>query len=155
MDMTQNANHLATINDYGRQAKESIQALRDVLPDRHDRIDDYIRHCDELIAAAQRRDQKLRETSQARNALLYVQSRINLDAIDRLRAAAENPHQNLPLDSLYSLVKSMANVDDMPVVERFFIAAMISGHAITAWREAAYRTAETYTTLSGDLVCID
>jgi len=152
--MTQNANHLAAINAYGHQAKESIQALRDLLPGRHDRIDDYVRQCDELIATADRRDQKRNDTSHAYNALLSIESHINLDAVGRLRAAAENPRLNLPLDSLYSLVKSMANAEDMQVVERFFIAALISGHAATAHIEAARRTAEIQVSLSSDLVDI-
>lgn len=143
--------HLAAIAFHGSRAEESIQALRDRLPNHHDRIADYAHRSDELIVANQRRGEKRHATSIARNALIYVQSRINLDAVDRLRAAAEDPTGGRPLDSLYALVKSMANPDDIPAVDRFFVAALVSGHAVTACREAERRAGEARFALSQDL----
>ena len=144
-------NHLASITFYGSRAEKSIDVLRDLLPNHHTKIADYVRRSDELIAANQRREEKRRETSIARNALIYVRSRINLDSVDQLRAAAENPTRGHNLDALYTLVKSMANPDDVPAVDRFFTTALISGHANTACHEAERRAGEVRFALSQDL----
>lgn len=143
--------YLTAITFYGSKAHEPIQALRDLLPDRHNEIDEYVRRSNALLAANYRCEQVRATVMKARNALIYVKSRIDLDAIDRLRGSAENPHLGRPLYPIYELVRSMADPDDVAAVDQLFVAALVSGHARTARREAERLASEARLALARDL----
>lgn len=143
--------YLTAITFYGSKANEPIQALCGLLPDQHDEIDEYVRRSNALLAARHRCERVRATVVEARNALIYVKSRIDLDAVDRLRGSAENPHLDRPLYPLYELVRSMAGPDDVAAVDQFFIAALVSGHARMACREAERLAGESRLALARHL----
>jgi hypothetical protein len=147
-------NLLAAITFYGADATDAITQLRALLPNHDAEITDYITLSGELIAANRRRAEKRQDTNNARNALIYTESRFRLDVVDRLRGAVENPHLNWPVDALYAQVKAMADPGDVVAVDRLFVAALLSGSANTACRELERRAGEARYALTKDLgVC--
>lgn len=137
-----------------RGSEGKVDELFAILPsNQHNLVTRFAMLSDVLIKMNNRRAEKLDMAFVARNALITTMSdglaaRLHTGFFSRIRLAAEDPTEASLLDDLHSLLRSIACPKDLPAVEAFLAASLLSGHATMACRVMEHRVEEARLELS-------